>query len=78
MGRDCVVNCMKVPESTEAQNDRAFREYMGEQESPTSEELQEIKESFCEACKGFWWMEEIGCYKACEGFLEELESVRGE
>jgi len=45
---------------------------------PTYEELEEMRDSYCEGCKGVFYMCETECWKRCEGFQEELKIIREE
>ena len=45
---------------------------------PTEEEIEELKDIHCEACKGRWTVDETGCYNTCEGFAEALQDLRCE
>lgn len=47
-------------------------------EEPTYDEIELIKEGYCEACKGMFFMHETECYEECEGFADELKEIRGE
>lgn len=44
----------------------------------TYKELELIKESICEACRGLFYIDETGCYERCEEFQKELETIRKE
>lgn len=72
----------KPPESAhhdQEQYDQAQARHTGGHDSrPTCEELQLLKDNYCEACKGMWWMEDTGCYETCEGFADELAELRAE
>jgi len=45
-------------------------------ENPTYDELEQIKESICDGCKGLFTIHETGCYMDCELFQEELKEMR--
>lgn len=47
-------------------------------EEPTYDEIELIKEGYCEACKGMFFMHETECYEECEGFADELNETRRE
>ena len=42
----------------------------------TYEEIETIKESVCDGCKGVFYTYETGCYEKCEIFQEELNELR--
>ena len=44
--------------------------------SPTRDEIELIKESVCDGCKGLYTIHETGCYERCEPFQEELKEMR--
>jgi len=44
----------------------------------TYDEIQEIKESVCDGCKGLYIIHETGCYVRCEHFQKELQEEREE
>ena len=43
----------------------------------TYEEIEEIRYSVCDGCKGAFYIHETGCYERCEPFQEELKEMRG-
>jgi len=45
---------------------------------PTYEEIECIREGYCEGCKGVTWIHETGCYEDCEAFAEKLAELRKE
>jgi len=45
------------------------------QDEPIYEELEVMRDSYCEGCKDSPFS---GCWKTCEGFQEELEIIREE
>lgn len=47
-------------------------------EELTYEEIELVKESVCDGCKGVFYIHESGCYERCEAFQEELERARRE
>ena len=42
------------------------------------EEIEEIKDTLCEACHGRWLFDETECPSTCEGFARVLEELRKE
>jgi len=42
------------------------------------DEIELIKESVCDGCKGLFYLHETGCYETCEAFQEALEELRRE
>ena len=48
---------------------------MKENEKPTYEELELMRDGYCEGCKGSPFS---GCWERCEGFQGELKSIREE
>jgi len=44
----------------------------------THEELEDMRNSYCEGCKGFLWIHESGCYEYCDGFQEEFKRQKDE
>lgn len=61
---------------TDAELERHGFNTGGYDSGPTEEELQLLKDNYCEACKGVSWMEDTDCYEECEGFAEELAELR--
>jgi len=47
-------------------------------EDLTYGEIELMRESVCDGCKGVLFIHETGCYERCELFQEELETVREE
>lgn len=47
-------------------------EIMSLLEEAPYEELEQTRETYCEACKGYHWFHESGCYENCEGFITEF------
>lgn len=47
-------------------------------ETPTYDEIELIRESVCDGCKGVFTLHETGCYERCELFHEELQTIREE
>jgi len=43
----------------------------------TYEEIELIKESVCDGCKGLFWLHETECYKNCEDFQDEYKQYEG-
>ena len=47
--------------------------------TPEEEELhQYLKDHYCEACKGRFYMDETGCYENCEGYQTEAAAIKAE
>ena len=42
----------------------------------TYDEIELIKESVCDGCKGLYTIHETGCYRKCEPFKKGLEEIR--
>jgi len=42
---------------------------------PTYGEIEQIRESLCDGCKGAYYLHETGCYERCEAFQEELNEL---
>ena len=44
----------------------------------TYDEIEQIKESVCDGCKGLFTLHETGCYERCEAFQGELNETRNQ
>ena len=43
----------------------------------TYDEIELVKESACDGCKGMFYLHESGCYESCEAFQAELREIKG-
>ena len=44
----------------------------------TYDEIEQIKESVCDGCKGLFILHETGCYEGCKAFQDELKETRNQ
>jgi len=45
-------------------------------EDITHNEIEDIRNSVCDGCKGYLWIYDTGCYERCEVFQAEFKEMR--